>query len=139
MNLLMKWTLLFAALLVMIHSGYAWNIGAKGRVVGPSIHTTYFLTPNNSTFLVHAQAFVGSFVNGLCQHTTSYDLGNAMLQSGNTVDIDAFALKSVIGLGYNCMSIYYINRQQVIETFQLVTDGINYINTIPATTQVMIL
>lgn len=137
MSQLLKWTLLFAALLM--HPLFAWNIGSKGRVTGPSIHTTYFLTPNNQAFPVHAQAYVGLFLNGGCVYNAIYNIGFDTLKTGDTIDIDAFALKSLIGLGANCMTIYYTYRQVVIETFQITNDGINYINTNPPTAEVTIL
>ncbi|RDI40061.1 hypothetical protein [Aquicella lusitana] len=139
MNQLMKWTFLFGIVMIMVDSGHAWNIGAKGRAIGPVIHTTYFLTPNNGAFPVRATAYVGTFLNGTCQYSAIYNIGSDLLQTGNFVDIDAFQLKSVVGGGYSCMTIYYSYRQQVIETFQLVWDGINYINSNPATAEVTIL
>lgn len=134
-----KWTFLFAALFMLINASYALSIGSKGRVNGPSIHTTYFITPNNSYFPIHAQAYVGKFINGTCQYNAIYDLGNEMLKTGDFIDIDAFKLKSVIGVGYTCMTIFYTYKQIVLETFQLGTDGINYNASFPATSEVTIL
>lgn len=140
MNLfLMKWTLFFAALMIAVNSSHAWTIGAKGRVTGPVVHTTYFLTPNNGNFPVHAQAYVGNYVNGVCQYGSIYDLGNDMLATGNYVDIDAFLLKSIIGPGYSCMTIYYTSKQLAIETFQLQFDGVNYTASIPQQAEVQII
>lgn len=138
MNILLKWTIVFAVMMIAMDKSHAWNIGQKGRVTGPSIHTTYFLTPNNAMFLVSAKAYVGEYVNGNCQYTAIYDIGTENLKTGDFIDIDAFQLKSVIGGGYGCMSIYYTYKQLVIETFQLEWDGVNYNGTIPATAEVTI-
>lgn len=139
MNLLMTWTLLFAALMIVMDTSHAWNIGSKGRVNGPTIHTTYFLTPNNAAFPVRAKAYVGSYINGACQYTSVYDLGSETLQSGDFIDIDAFQLKSVIGTRYNCITMMYFYKQIVMETFQLVFDGVNYTSSYPTTSEVTIL
>lgn len=139
MSTLIKKSFLFIVLIMLINMSYAWNIGTKGRVSGPTIHTTYFLTPQNSPFPVHAQANVGSFVNGTCQYATTYDLGTEMLATGDKIDIDAFKLKSVVGLGYSCITINYFSNQVVRETLQLVSDGVNYITSYPTTDEVTIL
>jgi len=139
MNKLLKRTFLYVALVIAINSSYAWNIGSKGRVNGPSIHSTYFITSNNSSFPVHAQAYVGKFINGTCQYNAIYDLGTEILKTGDFIDIDAFELKSVIGTRYTCMTIFYTYKQIVLETFQLGTDGINYNTSLPATSEVTIL
>jgi hypothetical protein len=119
---------------------FAWTIGDKGRVNGPSIHTTYFLTPNNQAFPIAAQAYMGTWVNGNCQPgTTLYNLGFENLQTGDFVDIDAFQLKAVMGGGYSCMTIFYNRQQPVNESFQLVWDGYNYITTLPAQTEIQLL
>lgn len=118
---------------------YAWNIGSKGRVNGPAIHTTYFLTPNNQSFLVHAQAYVGTFMNGYCRYNTVYDLGNEMIKTGDMIDIDAFRLRFVIAGGNSCMSIYYYYHQLVIENFKLIWDGFNYTSSIPFQNEITIL
>src|SRR5579871_4198587 len=123
--------LLLAALIT--NSGHAWNIGSKESISGPVIHTTYFLTNNNASFPVHAQAYVGSFVDGVCHFTTAYDLGTETLQTGDYVDIDGFLLKSVIGGGYTCMTIFYISKQIVMETLQLIYNGLNYATSLPPT------
>ena len=138
MNLLMRWTVLFAALMLIMQSSRALTIGSKGRVSGPSIHTTYFLTPNNAPTPVQAKAYAGYFANGNCQYNAIYDLGNEIVKTGDFIDIDAFLVKSIIGINYNCMSIYYTYKQLVIETFQLVFDGINYTTTLPITAEVTI-
>lgn len=138
MRQIIKWNLMILSVFCF-SLGYAWNIGFKSNALGPTIHTTYFITSNNASFPVHAQAFVGFFNNGICQCNTSYDLGVEHLKTGDLVDIDGFALKSVIGLGYDCMTIYYTSKQLASETFQLYSDGMNYINSYPATTEVMIL
>lgn len=139
MNQLMRITLLFVLTLMVLNSAHAWNIGNKGRVNGPSIHSTYFLTPNNSNFGVHAKALVGTWANNACQYSATYDIGAENLSTGDFVDIDAYQLKSVVGGGYSCMSIYYNYKQLVIESFQLVWDGFNYDTTVPATSEVTIL
>jgi len=135
----MKRIFFFVALLLACTSeSFAWNIGSKGSVIGPSIHTTYFLTPNNASFPVHAQAYVGTYVNGICNYAAIYDIGTDNLKTGDYVDIDAFQLKSVIGTNYNCMTIYYTYKQLVMETFLLLFDGINYNNSAPTVSEVMI-
>src|SRR3990167_2935326 len=114
MNLIMRWTVLFAALMLIMQSSRALTIGSKGRVSGPSIHTTYFLTPNNAPTPVQAKAYAGYFANGNCQYNAIYDLGNEIVKTGDFIDIDAFLVKSIIGINYNCMSIYYTYKQLVI-------------------------
>ena len=138
MDGLQKWISL-AAILIVSQTACAWNIGSKGRVNGPAVHTTYFLTPNNGAFPVQAKAYVGFFANGSCQFNAMYDIGKDTLQTGNFVDIDGFALKAIIGEGYGCMTIFYTYKQLVMETFQLFFDGVNYTSTFPATSEVMIL
>src|SRR5690606_18883219 len=128
-----------AVYLLMTHASFAWNIGSKGRVNGPSIHSTYFTTPNNASFPVHAQAYVGSLVNGTCQYNAAYDLGTEEIKTGDVIDIDAFRLKSIIGMGYSCMTIFYTLKQIVMETFQLNSDGINYVTASPATADISIM
>lgn len=120
-------------------SSYGWNIGAKEHVNGPAIHSTYFLTPNNSLVKVYAKAYVGMYINGLCAYSEIYDIGNEQLKTGDTINLDAFALKSLIGTQFSCMTIYYQHQQMVLETFQLISDGINYIATFPPTGQMTIL
>ncbi|EKD70307.1 MAG: hypothetical protein ACD_46C00575G0007 [uncultured bacterium] len=139
MNLLMKWTFIFAALMLITQTGHAWTIGSKQRVNGPSIHSTYFFTANNQFNNVHAQMYVGAWVNGTCQYAAHYDMGNEILRTGNYINIDAFKLQSIIGGNYSCMTIFYTSRQLVMETFQLQWNGSNYINTIPATAEVTII
>lgn len=139
MNLLVKWTFLFAALMILVNPGHAWNIGSKGRVDGPSIHSTYFLTPNNAPVEVHAQAYMGSFVSGVCAYNAIYDLGMETIKTGDVIDIDAFRLASVMGRKYACMTIFYTSKQIVMETIELNSDEINYITTTPATAEVTII
>lgn len=117
----------------------AWVIGAKGRATGPTFHTTYFLTPNNQSFPIHATAYLGKLINGTCQYEAIYDIGTDSLRTGDFVDLDAFALKSAVGGGYSCMAIYYAHRQIVMESLQLFWDGLNYFNSFPATSEVSIL
>lgn len=138
MKPLTKWTLLFAAMLFADPSVHAWTIGSVGRVDGPSIHTTYFLTPNNAAFPVHAIAYAGTMVNGYCQYNAVYDLGTDKLKSGDFVDIDGYLLKSVVGV-YGCLTVQYTYRQIAMETFQLIYNGVNYESSVPAVTQVTIL
>lgn len=127
-------------LLLAIGTGHAWTIGAKGRVNGPAIHTTFFLTPNNQSFLISAQAYMGSWVNGNCQQGSALvSIGADNLQTGDFVDIDAFELKGVMGGGYSCMTIYYNQKQFVTETFQLVWDGYNYTTTNPSQFEIQLL
>ena len=139
MNVLIKWTLVFAALMLAIKSSHSWNIGSKQRVNGPAIHATYFFTANNQFNQVRAQMYVGQWVNGTCQYAAQYQMGNEILRTGNYIEIDAYRLKSVIGAGYSCMTVFYTSHQLVMETFQLQTDGINYITTNPTTAEVSIL
>lgn len=139
MNLMMKWTFLFAVLMMLTQTGHAYSIGSKGRMAGSTIHTTYFLTPNNASFMVHAQAYVGFLVNGSCHYATVYDIGSDTLQTGDTINIDGFALKSLIGGGYSCMTLSYTHQQTARETFQLYFDGINYQLSQPAMAEVVIL
>lgn len=139
MNPFIKWTLILSVTSLSICPTHAWNIGSLGRVNGPAIHSTYFLTPNNASFQIHAQVYVGMFANGTCQYGAAYDLGSENIKTGDVIDIDAFRLKSIIGLGYTCMTIFYTNKQVVMETVQLTTDGINYTNSFPSTAEVTIL
>ena len=131
---LLRWTLMFAAIMVVMQSTHAWTIGAKGRVSGPVIHTTYFVTPNNTSVPVHALGYVGTYLNGTCQiaNATPYDLGTDNLRTGDFEDIDAFLLKSIIGGEGNCMTIFYTYKQIVMESFVMTWDGFNYTATIPA-------
>jgi hypothetical protein len=135
------WRYLLKILMILCLMGQAqaWNIGAAGRTVGPSIHTTYFLTPKNAPLKVHAQAYVGLLVNGICNYNANYDLGTQTLQSGDMVGIDAFALKALIGGNYSCMSIFYTYQQIVMETFQLIYDGTIYTITNPLSSQVNVI
>lgn len=139
MNLLIKNTIWAILILITLNACYAWNIGSKGRVNGPSIHTTYFTTSNNGSFPVHAQAYVGLLVNGTCRYSAVYDLGSEEIKTGDAVDIDAFRLKSIIGMGYTCMTMFYTSKQIVLETILLNSDGINYTLSVPATAEVNIL
>lgn len=133
-----KW--IYAILfLVLLQSAQAWNIGSKGRVNGPSIHSTYFTTPNNASYPVRAQAYVGMLVNGSCQYNAVYDLGSEEIRTGDVIDFDAFRLKSTIGMGYTCMTIFYTLKQIVMETIELNSDGINYVSSDPATSEIAIM
>lgn len=137
---MMRWTLLFATLMLVSQNGHpAWVIASKGRSNGPTIHTTYFLTPNNAGIPVHASAYVGSFLNGLCQYRAIYQLGTETVQTGDFVDLDAFQFKALVGGNYTCATIYYTYQQLVLDTFVLIFDGVNYQNSIPATSEVTIL
>lgn len=135
MGTIIKWILCYTLLLVS-HTGLGWTISAKGRVNGPSIHTTYFLTPNNSTVPVHAYAYFGNFVNGMCAYSATYNLGIENIKTGDTVVIDAFQLKAVAGNNYSCATINYTVKQVAVETFLLEFNGFNYINTFPATSEI---
>lgn len=117
----------------------AWTIGAKGHVIGPAIHTTYFLTPNNALFPVRAQALVGYWQNGYCQYYAIYPLGTETLQSNDFVDIDGMQLQAIAGGGYDCMSIYYTYHQLAIESFRLIWDGLHYHTSFPPVAQVTII
>lgn len=140
MDWLMKWTLFFATLMMAFDSGHAWNIGSKGHALGPTIHTTYFLTPNNAAFPVHAQMCVGMFANGHCLcRNDMYDLGTETLKTGDTFDIDGFALNAIMGSGYSCMTISYTLKQNVAETFQIHFNGINYDTSLPPRSEVNVL
>lgn len=123
--------LLFILGMIVLKSS-AWTIGAKDRVLGPSIHITYFQTPNNLLKEVRAQLYVGRLVSGSCQYVSIYDLGREKIRSGDRILIDGIALREIIGIQYNCAAIFYFTRQSVIETFLLRYDGLNYINTYPS-------
>lgn len=132
--------MIISILTLLSESSYAsFNMAAKSRTVGPSIHTTYFLTPANAGFDVNAKAYLGKFINGICVYNAIYDMGTEFLQTGDFIDFDAFKIKGIVGTTYNCMSVYYTYRQLVIENFLLVNDGRNYIYTIPPTSEVTIL
>ncbi|MBA3661395.1 MAG: hypothetical protein H0W64_06685 [Gammaproteobacteria bacterium] len=133
-----KWILFFYFLLATC-SIFAWNIGSKGRSTGPAFHTTYFLTPNNQSFTIHATAFLGKWIDSICQPEALLDMGQDELKTGNYVDLDAFALRSRVGMGYTCMTINYFYRQKATETFALFSDGVNYVGSYPYTSEVSIL
>ena len=116
-----------------------WNIASKGRALGQTIHTSYFLTPHNGQFPVNAKAYLGTYNNGQCVYSQIYDMGTERLTSGEYVDYDPIRLKGLVGLSFNCMSVYYYYQQLVIENFILINDGINYVGTLPFTSQVTIL
>ncbi len=132
-------TFLITMLLSATTSAMSFTIAEKGRVTGPAIHSTYFITPNNQIFPVHADAYAGNWVNGVCVNTNQIDIGKSSLQSGDFVDLDAFQLKSLIGGGYSCLTITYFYKQPVIDSFQLVWDGFNYTATLPAVSEVTVL
>lgn len=134
---MMKWIVLLLMLIIL--DTHAFNIGTKGRYNANAIHTTYFLTPNNNLFPVKAQAYVGFWSNNYCRYNAIYPIGTEQLRSGDFVDIDAFQLKSVVGAGYDCMTIYYTYRQLVMESFQLFWDGFNYKMSNPPVSEVNIL
>lgn len=136
---LMRWTFFFAALMLALKPSHSFTVAQVGRVNGQAIHTTYFQTPNNQGFDVKGTMFVGQYVNGNCSYNAQYDIGETFLKTGNFTDLDAFQLVSIIGDGNTCMSIYYSLNQPVIDTFQLVWDGFNYVNTIPASSEVTVL
>jgi hypothetical protein len=130
---------LILALLTCTTSAMSFTIAEKGRVAGPAIHATYFMTPNNQSFPVHADAYAGNWVNGVCVNANQIDIGKSALQSGDFVDLDAFQLKALIGGGYTCLTITYFYKQPVIDSFQLVWDGFNYTATMPAVSEVTVL
>lgn len=138
MNFMMKWSLLFATLMMM-NPGHSFTVAEKGRVNGPAIHSTYFLTPNNQDYEVRATAYPGAWVNGTCVYEAQYSLGHDFIKTGDTVDLDAFQLKSLIGGGYSCLTIVYHYQQPVVDIVQLVWDGLNYTTTVPSKTEVTIL
>jgi hypothetical protein len=125
--------------MLFVESNHAWNIGRKIYVSGPVVHTTYFLTPNNASAPVTAQAYVGLYLNGVCQYNAVYPIGKENLKTGDLISIDGYQLMALVGPNYNCMTIQYMGRQQVAETFQLLSDGINYVSSIPAQVEVAIL
>lgn len=137
----MRLQIIGLSLFLVLHQSIGWTfvIAQKQRVLGPAIHSTYFMTPNNNEVEVAARAQVGQFVNGSCQYSTVYDLGKEKLKTGDNIDYDAFAIKRLIGNQYTCMNIQYIYRQTIKETFLLMFDGINYSATYPQTSQVSIL
>lgn len=130
---------LLIILLLTFQQVFAWSIGAKGRTTSPSIHTTYFLTPNNQAYDVHASAYMGYFVNNSCQYNAIYDLGTEKLATGDYFDINAYWLRDLVGSGYSCMIIYYNYHQVVYETLQLFWDGFNYYTTNPSASEITIL
>jgi len=138
MNLLMKWTLLFAALMIVINPGHAWNIGSKGRVNGQSIHTTYFLTPNNAPYPVHAIVYAGNVDHGTCVYSAVYDVGTEVLKTGDFVDISGSQLQAVVGM-YGCMTVKYFNKQVVMETYELINNGVSYESSNPVKSEVTII
>lgn len=117
---------------------HAWTIGSKLNTTGPSIHITYFLTPNNAKVLVKAEAYLGLYLSGTCAYSSRYDIGEEEIKTGDYIKIDAFALKALIGNGYNCMSMFYTYKQRIIETFLLIFDQGNYITTYPNFQQINI-
>ena len=138
MHNLIKRTYLIVYLILPMSLCHAFSIGSVGRVNGPVIHTTYFITPNNGSFPVRSVAYAGKYINGNCQYNAVYDLGTENLKTGDFVDIDGFRLKSVIGI-YDCVTINYTYKQIVRDSFQLLFNGINYESTNPATSEVTIL
>ena len=88
---------------------------------------------------MQGQALLGFWLNGYCNYNAIYPIGTNTLQTGDFIDIDAYELKSVVGGGYDCMSIYYTYKQLVIERFRLFWDGFNYTYSFPPLTEVTIL
>lgn len=120
-------------------SDASFSFASKGRTTGPSIHTTYFLTPNNAGLDINAKAYMGKWINGNCVYNDIYDMGSEYLQTGDFVDFDSLKLKAIVGTTYNCMSVYYTYKQLVIETFLLMNDGRYYVGSFPPTSEVNIL
>ncbi len=116
----------------------AWTIGAKSVISPSTIHATYFLTPKNTATPVRIDAYLGFMTNGLCNSAARYPLGIEKLQTGDYLSIDAFSLKSVVGGGYNCMTIFYYSHLISRETFLIAFDGNNYNFSYPAKSEVMI-
>jgi hypothetical protein len=123
-------------------SADAWTVATMGRVNGPAIHATYFLTPDNRPVKVDAAAYLGIWTNGDCQQSTAlYNLnerGPDVLQTGNFVDFDGFKLKAIMGGGYECIKVSYTATQLKQEIFLLVWDGFNYIHSLPQQSEVTI-
>ncbi len=138
---LMRFTLLFALLMMLMNGSHSsWNIGSKSRVNGSAIHSVYFITPDNAPIPVSAEAYVGvGEINGICPYTAVYQLGTETLKTGDTFYIDGNQLKNLISGGYTCMSIYYTYKQLIVDSFKLIFDGVNYINSTPSTDEVVIL
>ena len=132
------WTQLIFFLIFFSSSLFAWNIGIKSRTSGPNIHSSYFLTPNNAAVPVTAKGYLGKFNNGHCNYNSIYDLGTMDIQTGDIVDIDAYLLKALVGMEYNCMKIVYTYKLMTTETFLLFFDGLNYVNSFPATKSIVI-
>lgn len=132
----------FIALLVLLTSMHAahasFSLATKNRATGPLVHATFFLTPNNNPIKVSAKAYVGKFNNGRCLYNEIYDMGTEEIASGDLIEYDAIKLKFIIGLSYNCVSVYYTAEQLVIDTFILVNNGFIYTTSIPRTTEVTI-
>lgn len=139
MNQLLKWTFIFATLMILVNPTHAWNVASKSVANGPVIHATYFLTPNNENVKVHAQGYVGSFLNGICRYYAIYDLGDEMVKTGDIIYYDGIRLKSLITTAFNCMTVYYTYQQIVNETFKLQTDGINFVTSFPEKSEMSIL
>lgn len=143
MNQLMKWTFIFVTLMMLMNNSPAFTIGNKNLMSAASIHSTYFFTPNNSAFVVHAKANLGLLNNGVCNtQSQTYDLGQAELKTGDRLYWDAYKLQSLVGGRYSCMMVTYysdISQQPVREMIQLVWNGVIYSLALPALSQVTIL
>jgi hypothetical protein len=131
------------ALMWIVPTALGWSIATVGRVDGPVIHTTYFLTPQNQPIKVSAQAYLGTWANGDCRQETGwYDLntvGPDWIQTGYFVDFDGFKLKALVGGRYACITVSYTTALQFKqETFQLVWDGLNYTHSLPRQSKVSI-
>ncbi len=125
----------------------AWQIGAKNRMSSAPIHSTYFLTPNNQPIQIRGIANMGYMNNGICDYSqgSSYSLGQVLVRTGDQIYIDAYRLLAMAGNAYTCIQITYTNAentkqvfQPMQEWFQLVWNGMNYVNSFPAISQVTI-
>jgi hypothetical protein len=132
-----KWIALYS-LLFLTHTGFGWTIGAKGRVMGPAIHATYFTTPNNAPVKVQAIAYLGFFSNNRCVYSATYNIGTTTLKTGDVVYVDGNLLQEVAGVTYNCIMINYTTHQQVMESFLLQSNGFSYFNSFPDSMKVNI-
>jgi hypothetical protein len=139
MNVLLKWTLIFATFMLAAKNSHAFNIASLNFVNGPEIHTTYFFTTNNQPVNVQAEVYMGNFVNGICQYGSHFNMGKELIRTGNQVVMDAYRLKSIAGGGYNCMTIFYNSTQLVYETIGLQWNGVNYTASYPTLSQVTII
>ncbi|MFZ2314148.1 MAG: hypothetical protein WAW86_00620 [Gammaproteobacteria bacterium] len=143
----MKRAYLILLLILVTSPISAWQVGSKNMMSSAAIHTTYFLTPNNQSITVRGTANVGYMNNGVCDYSqgATYPLGQEVLRTGDNMYIDGYRLLAAIGNAYSCIQITYMSDpagkqvfQPVQEWFQLVWNGVNYVNSFPAVSQVTI-